>query len=44
MIDIFAVKGYNSKNNKFILYPNPPSALRPVVHGTEVPVLQPTEI
>jgi hypothetical protein len=26
------------------LYPNPPSALRPVVHGTEVPVLQPTEI
>jgi hypothetical protein len=26
------------------LYPNLPSALRPVVHGPEVPVPQPTEI
>jgi hypothetical protein len=26
------------------LYPNIPSALRPVVHGPEVPVPQPTEI
>jgi hypothetical protein len=38
------VKGYNSKNKKVILYPNLPSALRPVVHGPEVPVPQPTEI
>jgi hypothetical protein len=37
------VKGYNSKN-KVIMYPNLPSALRPVVHGPEVPVAQPTEI
>jgi hypothetical protein len=36
------VKGYNSKNKKVILYRNIPSALRPVVHGPEVPVLQPT--
>jgi hypothetical protein len=36
--------GYNSKNKKVILYPNLPSALRPVVHGPEVPVPQPTEI
>jgi hypothetical protein len=27
-----------------MLYPNCPSALRPVVHGPEVPVPQPTEI
>jgi hypothetical protein len=26
------------------LYPNLPSALRPVVHGPEVPVPEPTEI
>jgi hypothetical protein len=26
------------------LYPNIPSALRPAVHGPEVPVPQPTEI
>jgi hypothetical protein len=26
------------------LYPNLPSALRPIVRGTEVPVPQPTEI
>jgi hypothetical protein len=26
------------------LYPNLPSALRPVIHGPEVPVPQPTEI
>jgi hypothetical protein len=39
-----AVKGYKSKNKKVILYPNLPSALRPVVHGPEVPVPQPTEI
>jgi hypothetical protein len=38
------VKGYNCKNKKVILYPNLPSALRPVVHGPEVPVPQPTEI
>jgi hypothetical protein len=38
------VKGNNSKNKKVILYPNFPSALRPVVHGPEVPVPQPTEI
>jgi hypothetical protein len=38
------VKDYNSKNKKVILYPNPPSALRPVVHGPEVPVPQPTEL
>jgi hypothetical protein len=38
------VKGYNSKNKTVILYPNLPSALRPVVHGPEVPVPQPTEI
>jgi hypothetical protein len=38
------VKGYNCKNKKVLLYPNLPSALRPVVHGPEVPVPQPTEI
>jgi hypothetical protein len=38
------VKGYNSKNKTVILYPNLPSALRPVVHGPEVPVPQPTEM
>jgi hypothetical protein len=38
------VKGSNSKNKKVILYPNLPSALRPVVHGPEVPVPEPTEI
>jgi hypothetical protein len=38
------VKGYSSKNKKIILYLNLPSALRPVVHGPEVPVFQPTEI
>jgi hypothetical protein len=38
------VKGYNSKNKKVILYRNLPSALRPVVHGPEVPVSQPTGI
>jgi hypothetical protein len=38
------VKGYNSKNNKVILHPNLPSALRPVVHCPEVPVPEPTEI
>jgi hypothetical protein len=38
------VTGYNSKNKKVILYPNLPSALRPVGHGPEVPVPQPTEI
>jgi hypothetical protein len=38
------VKGYNSKNKLVILYPNIPSALRPVVYGPEVPVHQPTEI
>jgi hypothetical protein len=27
-----------------MFYPNHPSASRPVVHGSEVPVLQPTEI
>jgi hypothetical protein len=36
------IKDYNSKNKKVILYPNIPSALRPV-HGPEVPVPQPTE-
>jgi hypothetical protein len=38
------VKGYNSKTKKVILYPNLPSALHPAVHGSEVPVPQPTEI
>jgi hypothetical protein len=38
------VKGYISKNKKVILYLNLPSALRPAVHGPQVPVLQPTEI
>jgi hypothetical protein len=37
------VKGYNSENKKVILYPNLPSALRPV-HGPDEPVPQPTEI
>jgi hypothetical protein len=32
------VKGYNSKHKKVTLYLNLPSALRPVVHGSEVPV------
>jgi hypothetical protein len=47
MIVIFCccyVKGYSSKNKNVILYPNLPSALRPVVHGLEVPVPQPTEM
>jgi hypothetical protein len=35
------VKGYNSKSKKVILYLNLPSALRPVVHGPEVPVPEP---
>jgi hypothetical protein len=38
------IKGYNSKNKSVILYPKLPSALRPVVHGPEVQVPQPTEI
>jgi hypothetical protein len=38
------VKGCNSKNKEVILYPNIPSALRPVVHGPEVPVPQSTKI
>jgi hypothetical protein len=38
------VTGYNSKNKEVILYPNLPLVLRPVVHGPEVPVSQPTEI
>jgi hypothetical protein len=38
------VKGYNCRNQKAILCPNFPSSLRPVVHGPEVPVPQPTEI
>jgi hypothetical protein len=38
------IKGYNSKNKKVIVYPNPLSALSPIVHGPEVPVPQPTEI
>jgi hypothetical protein len=38
------VEGYNSKNKKVILYPNLPLALRPVVHGSQAPVPQPTEI
>jgi hypothetical protein len=38
------VKGYKSKNKKVTLYPNLPSALRPVVHSPEIPVPQPTEI
>jgi hypothetical protein len=38
------VKCCNSKNKKSILYPNPTSALHPVVHCPEVPVPQPTEI
>jgi hypothetical protein len=38
------VKDYNSKNKKVILHPKLPSALRPVVHGPEIPVPQPTEI
>jgi hypothetical protein len=33
-----------TKYKKAILYPNVPSALRPVVYGPEVPVPQPTEI
>jgi hypothetical protein len=40
----YDVKGYNSKNKNVISYPKLPSALRPVVHGPEVPVPQPTEI
>jgi hypothetical protein len=40
----FDVKGYKSKNKKVIFYRNIPSALRPIVHGPEVPVPQPTEI
>jgi hypothetical protein len=38
------VKGYNSKNKKVILCPNLPSALRPIVHGPELPVPHPTYI
>jgi hypothetical protein len=38
------VKAYNSKNKQVTLYPNLPSALRPVVQGPEVPVPQPTDI
>jgi hypothetical protein len=37
-------KGYNSKDKKVILYPNPVSALRPIVRAPELPVPQPTEI
>jgi hypothetical protein len=37
------VKGHNSKNKNVILYPNLPSALRPVVHGPEVPVTRTSE-
>ena len=40
----YGIKGYNSKNKKVILYPNLPSAFRPVVHDSEVPVPLPTEI
>jgi hypothetical protein len=40
----YNVKAHNSKNKKVILYPNLPSALRPVVHGPDVPVPPRTEI
>lgn len=32
------VHGFNLKNKKRIVYPNMPSALRPVPHGPDVPV------
>jgi hypothetical protein len=38
------VQGYNSKNRKEIFYPNLPSAIRPVPHGSGIPVPVPPEI
>lgn len=35
------VQGHNSKSVKNIVYPNLPSALRPVAHGPDVPVPSP---
>lgn len=35
------VKGFNTKNKKKISYPNLDSAIRPVSHGSEIPVPQP---
>lgn len=35
------VTGYNSKNKKVILYPNLPSAIRPICHGPDLPVPKP---
>jgi hypothetical protein len=36
------VQGYNSKTGKTFFYPNLPSAIRPVPHGTGIPVPVPS--
>lgn len=35
------VKGFNAKNKKGIIYPNLPSAMRPVAHGPGIPIPKP---
>lgn len=37
------VSGYNSRNKKVIVYPNLPSAIRPVGHGPGLPVPEPPQ-
>ncbi|KAG7160044.1 hypothetical protein Hamer_G017501, partial [Homarus americanus] len=38
------IEGYNAKNKQGIVYPNIPSAMRPVPHGPEVAVPIPTDV
>ncbi|GBM67301.1 hypothetical protein AVEN_37081-1 [Araneus ventricosus] len=37
------VHGFNAKNRKIIVYPNIPSAMRPVHHGPGIPLPKPPE-
>jgi hypothetical protein len=36
------IQGYSLKNKKDIVYPNLPSAMRPLPHGPDIPVPQPS--
>lgn len=37
------IQGYNKKNQKGIVYPNVPSAIKPVPHGIDVPIPTPPD-
>jgi hypothetical protein len=37
------IQGYNLKNKKEIVYPNLPSAMRPLPHGPDIPMPQPPQ-